>query len=474
MSMAVEHSLPPREVEVDLPRSESHAAELFNMAAAPNPAAGRETSFAAATQPSRSSYDSMQQRQYQDAMDDMEVKTPTSDHQVAEEQAPVLPQKSALRASRMLDSLAALKISTPVSAPAFTQTPHDEYLSSEEEASSTTDDYSDFEYDSSSDDLSPCPTDDGHKHQVTARVVSVVFSGKPSVIEVPQNRRSISPNSIERPQHTTTQLQQEPPVDTETRTRRRMSSSTISSRPSSRSIPRATHPPRSSSMQPPGASRPNLPFLQIDPYANGSTYSLGATQSEPTGEEPQEPREFKPVEDDRPKTPKSPAAMFRGVARAMSLMKRRSSNRLIQAYLAPEELSARSNSPSAASIPEEAVEEMAEEPRNSPMSKTETRAEAPTAAATPPPPTRPPPRPLLRPVTQDDAPRPADNNARMGKPLSVARTFHGEQMLESPISPMTPVTPLTTVSPVTPNKRSSAFGFARRRMSVKLPGKHQF
>ncbi|PSR97168.1 hypothetical protein BD289DRAFT_426603 [Coniella lustricola] len=506
MSLAVEQSLPSSEVEVGLPQSESHrspALPLINMDAVPSPATGRgeacvvvasasasasacavavAVAAAAVTTTTksashRSSYATLRS-QYFDAMDHQIITTPTSadGHVVDCPEAPMLPQKSALRASRMLDGLVGLKFTAPADTPAFTQTPHDEYLSSEEEASSTTDDCSDFEYDSGSDDqTTPSPVSEGSKHQVTARVVSVIFSGKPSMIQVPQNRRSISPTSIEQMQKLV-QLQQETSNESDVKSRRRMSTSTVSSRASSRPDSRITLPPRSSSMQPPGASRPNLPFLTIDPYANGSTYSLGTPLS---AQEPQELQEPKSAEDqDRPKTPKTPTKMFKGVARAMSLMKRKSTPRMNQAFLAPSEASGRPTSPSTSSIPEEA-DEPREVPASSPsraaspLQKLTGETEPAKAASTalpPSPPSRPPPRPQLQPITHDEIVRLAEKNARMNKHKSVNRAVYGEHMLDSPISPMSP---LTTPSPLTPSKRASAFGFGRRRMSMKLTGKLQ-
>lgn len=461
MSLAVEQTLPSREVDkVDHSESGSHAAEPYMMAAPPSSstAAGREGAFASsapATKPRRSSYE--MQRQYQDAMDDHEITSPISDSHVVEEQAPVLPQKSALRASRLL---VGLKISPSVEPLELSQTHHEEYLSSEEDASSTSGDFSDFEYDSSSDDL-PSPTEECSKHEVTARVVSVIFSGKPSVIEVPQVRRSISPNSIERPA-SMSGLSERASYMASAKSNRRISISTTASSRSSRSPqPIRPLPPRSSSMQPPSdAMKAKLGFLRIDPYANGSSYSLGPSTSEPI-----QPQEIHSAEEpERPKTPKSPGHMFRGVARAMSLMKRRSVPRLSQAYLAPElEVPSQPSSPTPASIPEESIAEPVKEEVSSP--KLEREIEAAAAAATPPPPSREPPKPQLQPITHDEIIRIAKRNEQ--NKLRSAQTFHGEQMLESPISPMSPLTKDTNTSST---KRISSFGFGRRRMSVKLTG----
>lgn len=468
MSLAVEQTLPSREADKAV-----HAAEPYNIDAAPTtthttPAAISEgfASAVSATKPKRSSYD--MQRQYQDAMEDHEITMPIADSHVVEEQAPVLPPKSALRASRLL---VGLKISPSAEPLEFSQTHHEEYLSSEEDASSTSGDFSDFEYDSSSDDV-PSPTEECSKHEVTARVVSVIFSGKPSVVDVPQIRRSISPNSIERPS-SMSGLSERASYSHGAKSRRTSVSTTASSR-SSRSphSSRRPLPPRSSSMQPPtDAMKAKLDFLRIDPYANGSAYSLGPSPSESS-----QPVEIRSAEElDRPKTPKSPGNMFRGVARAMSLMKRRSVPRLNQAYLTPDgDAPSQPSSPTPASIPEETPEE----PKNQQSLQQEEQQQEQQepeveTAAIPPPPHRPPPRPQLQPVTHDEIIRIAKRNEQ-NKHLVTARTFHGEQMLESPISPMSPLgkssTTNTSSSTNTSTKRISSFGFGRRRMSLKLTG----
>ncbi|KAF9766461.1 hypothetical protein IL306_001152, partial [Fusarium sp. DS 682] len=198
--------------------------------------------------------------------------------------APALPAKSSLRASRCLDGLLTHKLTPEGQAPF--STPHDVYLSSEEDASSSADDFSDFEFDSGSDESQL--TRRGSRED-TAKVVSVVFSGKPSVIDLP--RRSVSPSIISeassrpssrmstgsrppsRLRRTTTLPVTLPVLD------RRMTFCTTSSGS-------VMHPPRTSSM---GTrlekKRPD--FLSIDPFA----------KAEP---------EVKEESTERPKTPKSP------------------------------------------------------------------------------------------------------------------------------------------------------------------------
>lgn len=462
----VEHDYPPREVH--RPNTDRHAAEHSYIEALPSAAAGRVHIYTT-NSPSHSrasSSDSFRSNTYAAMDDQVMIPTKPSQHgcQQPEEQAPVLPQKSALRASRLLDNLVGLKLTMP-DPPSFTQTPHDEYMSSEEDASSTAGDFSDFEYDSSSDDVCPSPAKERRSHEVTARVVSVIFSGKPSVVDVPQNRRSISPTSFERRQSimdlATQTLTQE---DTETK-RRRMSVTSTSSDSVSTKPARTAHPPRSSSMQPIAThntiKKTKPAFLQIDPYANGSVYSLDVLQ---------EPKEVE-QEDDRPRTPKTPTKMFKGVARTLSLMKRRSTPRMNQAFLSP----STENAPLATSPSKRSIlgEPLCEAPQEMSQEAIEETADF----AVPPPPQRPPPRPQsASPVTYDEIVRVAKRNERMErnneKLLSVARTPTGD-LAESPISPMSPLSATSTNTTATTGKRMSSFNAARRRMSIKLTGKLQ-
>ncbi|KUI62858.1 hypothetical protein VP1G_09986 [Cytospora mali] len=392
-------------------------------------------------------------------MDDQEMVSTNSGLHVPEEQAPVLPQKSALRASRLLNNLVGLKLTMPSHPPAFTQTPHDAYLSSEEEASSTAGDFSDFEYDSSSEDIAPAPAKERTNHEDTARVVSVIFSGKPSVVDVPQNRRSISPVSLEARQSMLGMASQTSNAsDRETR-RRSISVSTASSG-STCTKPAVAHPPRSSSMQPPtkqDALQKSKPFfLQIDPYANGSMYSLDSRQEQPKEAE----------DDDRPKTPRTPTQIFRGVARSLSLMKKRSMPRMNQPFLSPstERLPVPA-SPSKLSLIEQPV---TEEPQEIEEEIT-TVVSAPSAPSAP---QRPPLQPISAPVTYDDIVRVAKRNEKNQKLLSVMRTPTADS-LESPISPLSPLSTTSTSTATSGGKRISSFNAARRRMSVKLTGKFQ-
>ncbi|ROV92734.1 hypothetical protein VSDG_06540 [Cytospora chrysosperma] len=401
-------------------------------------------------------------------MDDREIVSADSGLPVPGQQPPMLPQKSALRASRLLGNLVGLKLTMPTDPPAFRQTPHEEYLSSEEEASSTAGDFSDFEYDSSSDDISP-PAKDRMSREDTARVVSVIFSGKPSVVDVLQNRRSISPISME-----ARQLGAASPSNaSERQVRRRSTSASTTASESTCTMTRVVHPPRSSSMQPPTRQdlQKNKPFfLQIDPYANGSLYSLDTRQ---------EPKEAE--DEDRPKTPKTPTQIFRGVARSLSLMKKRSMPKMNQAFLSPStERLPVPTSPSKLSIVERPLSELIEEPLDTAGEITTVVSAPPATRPTTSPtrspttslaPQRPGPSPISAPVTYEDIVRVAKRNEKSQKLLSVQRTPTMES-IESPTS-LSPLSTSSTNTTATGGKRISSFNAARRRMSVKLTGKFQ-
>lgn len=107
---------------------------------------------------------------------------------------PAIPKRSTLRTSRLLDSL---KLNSIETATKSLNTTQNVYLSSEEDASSEADEYSDNEYESSSEEGEES-ADRRKSQEVTARVVSVIFVGKPCVVELASGRRSVSP--VKRPQ----------------------------------------------------------------------------------------------------------------------------------------------------------------------------------------------------------------------------------------------------------------------------------
>ncbi|KAF4974130.1 hypothetical protein FZEAL_8925 [Fusarium zealandicum] len=206
--------------------------------------------------------------------------------------APALPAKSSLRASRCLDGLVSHKLA-----------PHDVYLSSEEDASSSADDFSDFELESASEKSQPSKR--RASHEDTARLVSVVFAGKPSMVNLPRRSSSPIPSEVSsRPSSRLSSSSRPPSRLRRTSTLpvtlpvldRRMSLLTSSSG----SI---LHPPRTSSMEPRKLEKKRPEFLSIDPFAG---------KTEPEGKEEQ---------NERPKTPKTPTGMF---MRTLSLVKKRS------------------------------------------------------------------------------------------------------------------------------------------------------
>lgn len=114
---------------------------------------------------------------------------------------PAVPVKSAQRISRFLD-IQTLEIKkadaeqTPVISAA---PPHDVYLSSEEDASSSADDFSDCGSQSDSDMSQGSPLGCS-LHELTARTITVVFKGKPSMVDLSaQALGQLPPRSTARP-----------------------------------------------------------------------------------------------------------------------------------------------------------------------------------------------------------------------------------------------------------------------------------
>ena len=201
--------------------------------------------------------------------------------------APALPAKSAMRASRLLATLPdKLAEDRPVLTAAA---PHILYLSSEEDASSSADEYSDFDDFDSDNESTSSKHSRKPSYEDTARIVSVIFSGKPSMI-------TLAPRS-----NSTTTLQPRNTSLHRTSTVPALWKERSNSTTSSNGFP---HPPRSSSMVT-GTEQKRSTFLRVDPFAS------------------------KPDSDDaeRPKTPKTPTAMFR---RTLSLVKKRSKPSLNQ------------------------------------------------------------------------------------------------------------------------------------------------
>ncbi|KAI1338954.1 hypothetical protein F5Y15DRAFT_384241 [Xylariaceae sp. FL0016] len=178
---------------------------------------------------------------------------------------PTVPQRSALRASKLL---ASLKLNSIETATQSLNNKHDVYLSSEEDASSTADE-SDYDSESSSEESEKSPSR-RRSHEDTARAVSVIYVGKPFLIELTAGRRSASPQR--RPQSSVFE---------------RSSASSLSSNSFN---DRPMHPPRQSSLASSVDSRTESPsFLQQDPFANKNYQLDGSSSSDPYGRAPRMP-----------------------------------------------------------------------------------------------------------------------------------------------------------------------------------------
>lgn len=223
--------------------------------------------------------------------------------------APALPEKSSLRASRLL---ATLPQKLPQDRPVLTHAaPHLVYLSSEEDASSSADDLSDLDsFDSDSEES----LDGQATHAEFARAVPVVFSGKPSMVNLTSRSGSLA--SLRTSDDGLRANLTEPTLG-----RMRSTSSAASS---------LNHPPRSSSMIT-GLEKRRPKFLHVDPFAAGKDKG----------------------DDESLKTPKTPTAMF---SRAFNnLVKKRSRPSLNTAFREAEVTPMEQ-------VGEEAIEEASEEP----------------------------------------------------------------------------------------------------------------
>jgi len=206
--------------------------------------------------------------------------------------APVIPKRNTLRTSRLLDSL---RLNTIESTTKSLSTTHNVYLSSEEDASSSADEDSDYDNESSSEESEKSPIR-RKSQEVTARAVSVVFVGKPCVINLASGRRSVSP--VQRPhseffgRSTSTSS---------------FGSDSLRSRPD--------HPPRKTSL----VSISDLPkespsFLSQDPFSVSPYTRLESVLAiEPTSS---------PGPYARP--PRTPTAAFQRIQKTISLARKRS------------------------------------------------------------------------------------------------------------------------------------------------------
>ncbi|SPQ21653.1 6c81bf3f-1d24-4735-8677-f4a7142642f1 [Thermothielavioides terrestris] len=253
-------------------------------------------------------------------MDSQETLAPSPNRVHSNDAIPELPPKSALRSSRMLDGLG-LKLGASIKAAELGQatTPHDVYLSSEEDASSEADDFSDYDYDSSVED--PTSPTSRSSHEDTARVVSVVFSGKPSLVNLPTARKRPTSSSSLGTSRTrsSTESSAKPPtaqtVGTPSKDRPATPASIASSQHSQPQLSKDASPnSRRSVFFAEMLKKKKPPFLSIDPYANGSTYALDI------------PKALDSLEGENlsAKPPRTPTALLKGVTRSLSLVRKRS------------------------------------------------------------------------------------------------------------------------------------------------------
>lgn len=224
-----------------------------------------------------------------DDNDMMSIHSTKSDPFALSSTAPALPAKSSLRVSRLLATLPQkLSEDRPVLTHAA---PHIVYLSSEEDASSSADDLSDVDGFESDSERRSCSIDGRDSREDTARLVSVVFSGKPSMITLPSRSSTRSSLSSQDSQSHFQRNCTEPTLG-----RKRSVSSTLST---------SEHPPRSSSMITSTFEKRRPKFLTVDPFAHKASDKEAKDTREADGN----------------KTPKTPTAMF---TRAFNLVKKRS------------------------------------------------------------------------------------------------------------------------------------------------------
>ncbi|RYP23525.1 hypothetical protein DL765_001039 [Monosporascus sp. GIB2] len=248
--------------------------------------------------------------------------TEESKKQELEDEPPALPERSTLRASRLLDNL---KLNSIESARQSlnTTTPHDIYLSSEEDASSTTDDLSDYDFESECESESPSRSNGDESAQssvrrrsreVTARAVSVIFIGRPCIVDLSSSRASaFLEDSASKPQEVT--IEKPPSIDSE-------------------SLERASLPPRQDSLPSAKLRKKKPAFLDTDPFAGGN-YSIDTTTQQ----------EDEPVV----RTPRTPTAVLQRFQKSLSLVRKRSRHNL-RAGVSQENLNGRPASASTSNL----------------------------------------------------------------------------------------------------------------------------
>lgn len=187
---------------------------------------------------------------------------------------PALPPRSSLRASKLVDDF---KLAQAEPEPSL-KTPHDIYLSSEEDASSSAGDFSDDDYESGSEASQQAQARRGSQED-TARVVSVIYSGKPCIVHLGGSRRSSSPDSTSDRSQSSCHEEALNMLEAKSHAVRQSSLLSLESRPS---------------------------FLSIDPFADTEC-----------------PESPKKDDDASPRTPRTPSMMFK-MQKTLGLVRKRS------------------------------------------------------------------------------------------------------------------------------------------------------
>ncbi|KAI0015363.1 hypothetical protein F4780DRAFT_87647 [Xylariomycetidae sp. FL0641] len=326
---------------------------------------------------------------------------------------PTVPQRSSLRASKLLKSLRLDTIQSTTQS--LNTTSHEMYLSSEEDASSFEDGFSsDYDY-SSSDESEQSPVR-RKSHEDTARAVSVIYVGKPSIVNLAGSRHSTPAASKPRPQ---TSLFGRP----SSATLARPSSASLTSKSS-----RISLPPRQSSLpqQLASMSYEKLPTFPRERSPSGSKqYKLEGTKAE-----------AQPGAS--PRLSRSPGAAYQRFQRSINLVRKSSWSNLKAA--AAEASPSPSSGGLAISIPS---------PATSPIPQEQASVGTPATVSSPISPATP-----RTPVTYNEILRVAKKNS--SSPLIAS--FIPPQALPLPATPTTPST-----------KKGILGGFVMtRRKSIKI------
>ncbi|CAI4213758.1 unnamed protein product [Parascedosporium putredinis] len=182
-----------------------------------------------------------------------------------------------------------LKLDAPgVNEPELARTaaPHEVYLSSEEDGSSSADDFSDYDFDSESemDPANATTATRKRSYEDIAKMVSVVYSGKPTVVQITTTKRSATPSS------SSSSSTSSPSSTPSSAAVSRMSSPNLGRRQSSYTQSYYHHPPRTTSLALEGftlhANSSQPAFLGIDPFADVTPEEAEAGHTSASGRSP--------------------------------------------------------------------------------------------------------------------------------------------------------------------------------------------